>query len=301
MVWKDVLETAAKGKKTRGLVQLAYDEHSDNPKALFLRALLDDTEPVRDAEPRGQYGAPRFVKDNDLVTENEALLFKDDLTLEIGRVPWLITTLQKLQTLAPAVCRLEVKRGPQSQHGTGFRIGPDLLLTNWHVLTFKDELATEVKAQFGYEDDGKGGTLGTTAIGCDVGTIVGDKANDWAAIRAGGAVADTIPTLKLSEAADPVLNAPAFIIQHPGGGLKKLAFVRNQVTAFTDRVVHYLSDTRTGSSGSPVLNDAGRLIALHHAGGRPQELAGKPPMAKNEGIRIPAVLKGLGEKGIMAT
>jgi hypothetical protein len=33
------------------------------------------------------------------------------------------------------------------------------------------------------------------------------------------------------------------------------------------------------------------LIALHHAGGRPVEVAGKPPVAKNEGVRISRVLE----------
>jgi V8-like Glu-specific endopeptidase len=74
--------------------------------------------------------------------------------------------------------------------------------------------------------------------------------------------------------------------------------VRNQVTAFDDRIVHYLSDTQPGSSGSPVLNDECRLIALHHSGGRPQEVAGKPPMRKNEGIRIPRIATALANLGI---
>jgi V8-like Glu-specific endopeptidase len=213
-------------------------------------------------------------------------------------VGWLIQTLQQLQAIAPTVCRLEVQRDGFVQHGTGFRIGPDLLLTNWHVLHVSGQPATEVVAEFGYDDDGAGGGLTSKAIGCDVAAITADQANDWGIIRTAAAIADSIPTLKLSEAADPELSAPAFIIQHPHGKRKRIGFVRNTITAVTDRVVQYLTDTQQGSSGSPVLNDAGRIIALHHAGGRPQVIAGKPPLVKNEGIRISAVTAGLTAAGI---
>jgi V8-like Glu-specific endopeptidase len=72
-----------------------------------------------------------------------------------------------------------------------------------------------------------------------------------------------------------------------------MGIIRNQVSFFDDRVVHYLTDTQVGSSGSPVFNEQGRLIALHHAGGRPQEVLGKPPLRKNEGIRISRIVESL--------
>jgi V8-like Glu-specific endopeptidase len=111
---------------------------------------------------------------------------------------------------------------------------------------------------------------------------------------------DTIPTLKLSEPATPIHQEPAFVIQHPGGARKRVAYVRNQITDVDDRVVQYLSDTQDGSSGAPVLNEAGRLIALHRAGGVPQEAAGKLPLQKNEGLRISRVVQGLEKAGIAA-
>jgi len=104
--------------------------------------------------------------------------------------------------------------------------------------------------------------------------------------------------LRLSNSTAPILNAPAFVIQHPGGERKRLAYVRNQITRFDDRVVQYLSDTQGGSSGSPVLDENAKIIALHHAGGRPQEVAGKAPLKKNEGIRISRVRIGLESVGI---
>ncbi len=64
----------------------------------------------------------------------------------------------------------------------GFRIGKDLLLTNWHVLHRKsdDKRASAVVAEFGYEDDGLGGSRTAKPVKCDPATIVTDKADDWA-------------------------------------------------------------------------------------------------------------------------
>ena len=70
------------------------------------------------------------------------------------------------------------------------------------------------------------------------------------------------------------------------------------MTSFDDLVVHYLTDTQEGSSGAPVFNARGQLIALHHAGGRPQQVVGKPPVKKNEGIRISCIVAGLREQGV---
>jgi V8-like Glu-specific endopeptidase len=296
VVWIATLEEAARTGQLRTLVEHARDSISaNNPRRKFLEKLLAELPVPMEGEPRSADGAPNFLTDSDEVTENEALLYYDDLTIPIGKVPGLITTLQQLTTLAPSVCRLVVDINGRGQHGTGFRIGPDLLLTNWHVLHKESDgtRATAVTAEFGYEDDGKGGGLAATVIPCDVASIVTSQADDWAIIRATQALEDAWPVVKLSKAAEPSQGSSAYIIQHPGGDRKRVGFVRNQVSAFDDRVVHYLTDTQEGSSGSPVFDSMGRLIALHHAGGRPQQVVGKAPVKKNEGIRISRVVAGL--------
>jgi S1-C subfamily serine protease len=298
-LWKEVLEASATAGKTRPLVELVVDKNPTNPRRGFLAALIASQPAGVDRQPRDADNAPRFVKGTHEVSEPEALLFHDDLTLEIGRVGWLIGVLQRLQGLSPSVCRFTVASGASLQYGSGFRIADDLLLTNWHVLRMLGE-PTKVTAEFGYEDDGKGGGLASTAVPCGVDTMVTDEDDDWGVVRVKEPLAAAIPIVKLSDAVAPATGDLAFIIQHPGGARKRLAYVRNQVTAVDDRVVHYLSDTQGGSSGSPVLNGDGKLIGLHHAGGTPQEVAGKPPISKNEGIRIERVVAGLKAKGIQA-
>ncbi|MEZ4303031.1 MAG: serine protease, partial [Polyangiaceae bacterium] len=57
------------------------------------------------------------------------------------------------------------------------------------------------------------------------------------------------------------------IVQHPNGGYKKIALRNNQTVEHVDpRFIRYFADTHRGSSGSPVFNLKGQLVALHHTG-----------------------------------
>jgi hypothetical protein len=295
-LWHDILQAAATAGVTRNLVTIVRDRQPPHaPGREFLEAVLAAQSPPVAAEPRRADGTPIFLAGDDAVSEYEALLYRDDLTLQIGRVPALIATLQRLVALAPAVCRLVVDVHGRTMYGSGFRVADDRILTNWHVLHLPNAgtRATAVTAEFGYEDDGRGGALAATAVACDVDSIVADQGDDWGIIRAGRPLRDEWPIVRLSDAVEPKDGDSAFIVQHPAGDRKRLGFVRNQVSSFTERLIYYLTDTQGGSSGSPVFNADGRLIGLHHVGGTPQQVVGKPPLSKNEGIRIPRVLAGL--------
>lgn len=301
LVWQEILDAAATAGLTRQLAQVAHDQLAPTaPLRGFLAGLLEDRPVPTSGEPLSAAGAPAFVAGDDTVGEPEALLYRDDLSVEMGRVPALIAALTRLVEIGPAVCKLSVDCGDGSQVGTGFRVGPDLLLTNWHVLHRRADGAPAVAAtaEFDYEDDGRGGGRASVAVACDPATIVADRADDWAVLRAAAPLRAEWPVLPLGGAPEPAPGDPAFVVQHPLGGRKRVAIVRNQISYVDDRVVHYLTDTRVGSSGSPVLDGAGRVVALHHAGGRPQEVLGKPPVLKNEGIRIGRVRDGLAARAI---
>lgn len=299
-IWWDILELAAKEGATRKLVQGVFDRTSEsNPLRAFLGDLLNNRTPALAAEPRGDKGAPIFIVNNDEIFEPESLLYHDDLMIQIGRVPQLIRTLQRLVETAPSVCRFSVDINGTSQFGTGFRIGANSLLTNWHVVhNKKGTPATTITAEFGYEDNGSGGLLAPTMIPCGLPLIASSQADDWAVVQTTQPLSDSIPILKLTEAAVPKEEQMAYVIQHPNADRKRLAYVRNQISYIDERVVQYLADTQAGSSGSPVFNADGQLIGLHHAGGRPQEVIGKAPLRKNEGIRISRIVEGLSKQGI---
>ncbi|MBN3760771.1 serine protease [Burkholderia sp. Ac-20365] len=298
MIWYEILTCAAPAGLTRGIVELAATEFPRSPSHDFLTALLDDRRPRVQPEPRDSDGKPRFRHGSDDVSEPEALLFHDDLTLRSGQLKPLIAALERVHALMPAVCRLEVTIALGEARGTAFRIGPDLLLTNCHVLRPEGLDPVAVTATFGYEDDAAGTGLDGRAIACLPASIIADGADDWGVIRVAAPIPDGVPTLRLDHGVIARSGLGAFIVQHPNGQRKRIAYARNQITYCDDQVVQYLSDTEEGSSGSPVLDPDGNVIALHRAGGRPQEVAGQAALTKNEGIAIARVLRGIVAKGI---
>lgn len=296
-VWTDILDEAAAHGLLRALVEQAHHRlAATSPARPFLAALLTDSPPPLAAE--GDGAASGFLHADDSISEPEALLYADDLTLLTNQVPALIATLQKLVRLAPAVCRLTVEVNDLRQYGTAFRIGPHLLLTNWHVLYNhrSQQPATSVLAEFGYESDAP--HAGSVAVPCDVASIQANQHNDWAVIQLAESLGSEWPIIALTRLNRPLIRSAAYIIQHPGGSAKRLGYVRNQVSYVNDRLVQYLTDTQEGSSGAPVFNEQGEVIAVHHAGGQPHTLLGRPPIKKNEGILVSRILTDFDQRGI---
>lgn len=290
-LWHDILAEAANAGSTRALVQAVRDQQPSNPRVAFLDALLTSQSCPVSAQPLAMEG-PGF---NDTVLEPEALLFGDDLTIPAGRVSALIATLGKLTELAPAVCLLRVESAAGEFYGTGFRIAADRVLTNHHVAFPQGQPPMQIHADFGFDVDASGASLAVKSLPGDTASIVADQADDWAVVR----IADMDPAwpiIDMAAAPEPKPGDPAYILQHPNGQRKRLGFVRNTITDLDPHFVRYLTDTEPGSSGSPVFDAMGRVIALHHKGGRPAEVAGKP-VSKNQGVLIARVREGLKEKG----
>jgi hypothetical protein len=65
-----------------------------------------------------------------------------------------------------------------------------------------------------------------------------------------------ITPLDLTAFTSPVAAQRAFILQHPDGDPKRLAFVRNRISPVADGCVYYLTDTKEDPSGSPVFDCA---------------------------------------------
>lgn len=236
---------------------------------------------------------------------------------------------------ARAVGRIRISDSPSTEVGdaTGFLVAPGLLMTNFHVLKTAD-IAAAASVVFDDEDSINGDPMETKSFRLrpDV-LFVNEETLDYAIVavspRTGTGISlSQFGYLRLFEERgklDPTQRQAANIIQHPGGGPKKIALRDNYVLEVVPDVVDkrkteislfYGTDTLKGSSGSPVCSDQWYVVALHR-GGVPEYtvIDGQPvvlrrdgtPASKgdsrdmlryvtNEGTRVSRIYRSLKEK-----
>lgn len=175
---------------------------------------------------------------------------------------------------AAAVCRVELPSLKRT--GTGFLIGSDLLLTNYHVLKLEpgedmQANAADVTLRFGFITT----ATGANAVGQPF-KLVPDpiissspvNALDYVLVQVEGGVKNAEGVKPLTSIASPLSADKSLnIIQHPGGETLKIALSSNGVDGVYKEsgLIQYLARAAGGSSGSPCFNDRWELVAIHHA------------------------------------
>jgi endonuclease G len=208
------------------------------------------------------------------------------------------------------VCRIQVidLYGRTEGYGTGFLVGPNLLLTNNHVLE-KPGMAMKSFAEFDFEEDTNSRRKPTNTFDLRPGEVfVTDKDLDFTMVSLAPTASDgthlnNYGILHLVEETGKVQQGEyVSIIQHPEGGLKQCCIRENQVVDVFDNWLHYLTDTQPGSSGSPVFNDQWLVVALHHSGvpkmdaqGNILKIDGRP---YREGIDNPNTIAWIANEGV---
>ena len=208
---------------------------------------------------------------------------------------------EMLGQLEGRVCKIEVEGNGT---GTGFLVGTDAVMTNYHVMeqVIKGAIAPDkVTLRFDFKrlanDAAEKGTVYHLAKEWRIhdspysAIDLGDPTTglqeldhlDYALLRTetrvaeepigGAANADTGAPLrgfieKPSKAHDFKSKPALFILQHPDGEPLKLALDTESVIAVNDNGarVRYRTTTEAGSSGSPCFDADWNLVALHHLG-----------------------------------
>jgi V8-like Glu-specific endopeptidase len=215
--------------------------------------------------------------------------------------------------------------------GSGFLVGPDVVLTNYHVVEnyLQANQAQNLQVRFdallqeeGVRQPEEGVVVAVEEIPIARPYTPGDGTNvqkspapdelDFALLllaeeagraQVGGAAGQgqnqvVRGWLKLPDPA-PVLEVgdPLIIYQYPGGRELMMAIDTEAVVgAVWDGLrLRYRNNTEPGSSGSPVFNFAWDLVALHHAGAR-----GPEPAAYNQGIPAAWIRAHLQAQGMLS-
>lgn len=173
---------------------------------------------------------------------------------------------------ARAVGRLSVlsEYGIPAGTGTGFLVGPGLLLTNNHVLprAVQGEAGSYVLFDYEYDADNRLKASERFALTGEV--FLTDPELDFtfvsvASTGSRGSRIEAYRWLKLVPESGKALKGEAIsIIQHPNGLPKQIAIRESTVVGRKGAYVYYFADTNPGSSGAPAVNDQWFPVALHH-------------------------------------
>lgn len=182
---------------------------------------------------------------------------------------------------AASVCRISFE--DSSRLGTGFIVGRNQVLTNFHVMVehpfetsdFSGEIQANgrqallhfgvISGPGGVEQSGPRFKLNTDQPVLKWSPV---EALDYALLQVEDSLAyhEELPPVPLSRQI-PARGEALNILQHPGGAAMQLALSSDGiVTVIPDRgLVQYSTRAIEGSSGSPCFNDDWQVVALHHA------------------------------------
>jgi len=195
--------------------------------------------------------------------------------------------------LRRTVARIKVVTSKGAEgYGTGFLVGPGILLTNRHVLDYSDiqgdsllSIVANAVAEFDVEIVPQVIAPGRTRLVSSTPAVFRLAPQTLLLTDAWNALDYVLIALEsksidgqhdISEygynrlSADmgkTVTGEPVFIIQHPNGESKKISLLNNRMMIRDEKssYLYYEADTEPGSSGSPVFNRQWEVVALHHS------------------------------------
>ncbi len=219
--------------------------------------------------------------------------------------------VQRLQDVGERVCLVETP----FKKGTGFLIGPDCALTNFHVVEEvigNRALASQVVCQFDYRTrDGEPFSPKLCKLSAD-GIVASSPFSESDLTGSGESEPDKLDyaLLRLTEPVaaresgkprgwfrlpldSPVVALRDFIVIPQHAEAHPLQIAWGSVVAFPGTRIRYDTTTAQGSSGSPCFTADLDIVGLHHAA------EAKHNPAYNQAVPLRLVARDLAAKGIV--
>lgn len=206
--------------------------------------------------------------------------------------------------LQSPVARLLLIQNYLTASCTGFMVSDSVMLTNYHCVRSQLE-CDDMKVQFNYYMTEYGRIGEVTQRNCIAfDPHLTSEELDYAFIRINGNPGAQFGSISLDAVAGEGAGQAAsgnqlLVIQHPAGLPKKIARINCLIAQLPvdglapESDFSHSCDTLGGSSGSPVFNEAGVLVGLHHYG-----FAEGGTWSDNRAIRMTRILANLADKNI---
>ncbi len=302
--WLDAAITLAGDKVETDVFEDALDRVTQVPAQAPARTLSASSAAARPAP--------------NLEVRAEAMVAGSDQTVGVGFLAGGLATSKavvKLLVQKHLDGREVVQAGdrPWLVNGTGWFIGPGLVITNHHVvnarMTFPQPepdasdqdfrlQAENTTVLYDYLEKDKPSATAVTGAGA---LQASDPGLDFAILRLPAAGEQRGPLRLRKRAirnrAEQALGTRVNLLQHPNGDPMRLGFRDNFVVVGDGDALSYLTDTNFGSSGSPVCDDRWSVAALH-SGSRSisadnVSIRGRKVRRENHGIPIPRIMAHL--------
>ena len=295
-LWRQALRRAAEKQRVRPLMEAVLADQGKNDRHPLFASLLDNL-----------FSSPREPAAGPI----------DGLQAITAAGAGIGDAIASVQALMSLVWRTAVVKVNGRENGTGFLVGDNLLLTAAHVVDGANRepgRRPPISAVFDFNSESRtsyaetGTAVPVDGVICESPPTPGETGvipgQDWEASPANLDFA----LMQLAEPA-PAVRAPdgtlvgrgryvldpdsydfarsgmLIIAQHPLRDFLKFSYITRPPTInFQATRIGYQGNTLMGSSGGPVVDTRGNLVALHHYSGR----------GRNQGVPASAIARHLG-------